>query len=66
MEIGETFEDRHAAYKNNQNGMVRENRSWTLRSRDFQKGVIKTVKGYGGQTRKGQNASFRFNDRLLI
>lgn len=29
--------------------------SWKLRSRDFQEGV----KGYGGQTEKGQNASFR-------
>lgn len=33
--------------------------SWKLRSTDFQEGV----KGYGGQTDKGQNASFRSDNK---
>lgn len=62
-----TFRDRHAeAAKATTMEWVERMRSRKPRNREFQEfQVIKIVKGSKGQTSKGQNASFRFDNKNL-
>lgn len=62
-----TFRDRHAEpAKATMMKCAEKTRSRKPRSREFQEfQVIKIVKGSKGQISKGQNASFRFDNKNL-